>query len=474
MATSVFDSGARRVRPADHGVRGRLAGRCAAVGPPGRPRRGPARAAVRGGAGAGFAVLETVAGFAPTYATFFVLLIPTGLLAISFATSANPFMQLGSEPQLRGRVMSMYMVMFIGGTPLGAPFIGWLAETAGAALVADRRRPASPWSSSRSRRPCCGRARPTRSRRGRRTRCTRRRSPSSRPRTRSTTASWSRRHTRSTGGPAPDRLASMTSATTQTRLTPERYLELIAADGERLAVVAEGHLDDQVPPCPGWDVADVVTAHRRGLPPQGRLHPARASARGGASSSTAPADGQDLLEWYRAALRRAARELGRAGRRTAPPTPGTRPSRRGVLAAPDGAGVGRPPGRRRDGAAARSPRPTTTSPSTASTRCSTSSCGTGTPTTSRRRPRPGHHPPRGRSFLVRTGPYAWQVAVDVRRAAEQIVLRREGGPAQATISGEPSELLLWLWGRRPDAAVAIAGDPAAAAALRDLLSIATQ
>ena len=58
--------------------------------------------------------------------------MPTGLLAISFATSANPFVQLGSEPQMRGRVISLYMLMFIGGTPLGAPFIGWLAETAGA------------------------------------------------------------------------------------------------------------------------------------------------------------------------------------------------------------------------------------------------------------------------------------------------------------------------------------------------------
>jgi MFS family permease len=81
---------------------------------------------------AGFAVLETVAGLAPSYAWFFVLLIPTGLLAISFATTANPFLQLGAQPQVRGRVMALYTLMFFGGTPFGAPFIGWLAETAGA------------------------------------------------------------------------------------------------------------------------------------------------------------------------------------------------------------------------------------------------------------------------------------------------------------------------------------------------------
>jgi len=84
------------------------------------------------GLAAGFAVLETIAGVAPTYAWFFLLLIPTGLLAISFATSANPFIQLGTEPQVRGRVMALYTLMFFGGTPLGAPFIGWLAEKAGA------------------------------------------------------------------------------------------------------------------------------------------------------------------------------------------------------------------------------------------------------------------------------------------------------------------------------------------------------
>jgi MFS family permease len=84
------------------------------------------------GLAGGFAALETVAGLAPSYATFFVLLVPTGLLAISFATSANPFLQLGVEPQVRGRVMALYTLMFFGGTPFGAPFIGWLAETAGA------------------------------------------------------------------------------------------------------------------------------------------------------------------------------------------------------------------------------------------------------------------------------------------------------------------------------------------------------
>ena len=80
----------------------------------------------------GFGVLEVVCGFSPTYWSFFILLIPTGLLAIAFATSANAFVQLGVDPTLRGRVMAIYMLAFFGGTPIGAPIIGAVAQTAGA------------------------------------------------------------------------------------------------------------------------------------------------------------------------------------------------------------------------------------------------------------------------------------------------------------------------------------------------------
>jgi MFS family permease len=80
----------------------------------------------------GFSVLEFVCGFSPSYGAFLVLLIPTGMLAISFATSANAFVQLGVEPNMRGRVVAIYMLAFVGGTPIGAPLLGWLAEHFGA------------------------------------------------------------------------------------------------------------------------------------------------------------------------------------------------------------------------------------------------------------------------------------------------------------------------------------------------------
>ena len=47
-------------------------------------------------------------------------------------TAANATMQLGIDPLMRGRVMAVYMAVFFGGTPLGAPVIGWVAGTFGA------------------------------------------------------------------------------------------------------------------------------------------------------------------------------------------------------------------------------------------------------------------------------------------------------------------------------------------------------
>ena len=47
-------------------------------------------------------------------------------------TSANSFVQLAADPHMRGRVMALYMAIFMGGTPVGAPTLGWIAEHFGA------------------------------------------------------------------------------------------------------------------------------------------------------------------------------------------------------------------------------------------------------------------------------------------------------------------------------------------------------
>jgi MFS family permease len=46
-------------------------------------------------------------------------------------TTANSTVQLSTAPEMRGRVMALYMAIFTGGTPLGAPVVGWVADTAG-------------------------------------------------------------------------------------------------------------------------------------------------------------------------------------------------------------------------------------------------------------------------------------------------------------------------------------------------------
>lgn len=79
-----------------------------------------------------FAALEIVAAFMPTYLTFALMTPLLGLSALTMITAANTFVQLRTDPGMRGRVMALYMMIFIGGTPFGAPLIGWIGEVAGA------------------------------------------------------------------------------------------------------------------------------------------------------------------------------------------------------------------------------------------------------------------------------------------------------------------------------------------------------
>jgi MFS family permease len=79
-----------------------------------------------------FGLLTVVAGLMPSYASFAVLLVPTGAAALIFSVANNSFVQLGVDPQMRGRVMALYFMCFMGGTPVGAPLIGWISEHLGA------------------------------------------------------------------------------------------------------------------------------------------------------------------------------------------------------------------------------------------------------------------------------------------------------------------------------------------------------
>ena len=84
------------------------------------------------GAMALFSLCTLGVGLAPNFMVYTLLLIPTGLTALTVMVTANSMIQLSVAPEVRGRVMALYMAVFMGGTPLGSPFIGWIGETFGA------------------------------------------------------------------------------------------------------------------------------------------------------------------------------------------------------------------------------------------------------------------------------------------------------------------------------------------------------
>lgn len=94
-------------------------------------RRGPPRQRTLFAAVLLFGLLEVLVGLAPSYEVMALLLVPTGVAVLTFTTTANSIIQLGSAPEVRGRVMALYILVFLGGTPVGAPVIGALAEAFG-------------------------------------------------------------------------------------------------------------------------------------------------------------------------------------------------------------------------------------------------------------------------------------------------------------------------------------------------------
>ncbi len=78
-----------------------------------------------------FGVGLAIAAVMPTFALFGTALVLVGWSAQTFNTTANSAVQLLTEPVMRGRVMAIYMGIALGCTPLGAPLVGWVADTWG-------------------------------------------------------------------------------------------------------------------------------------------------------------------------------------------------------------------------------------------------------------------------------------------------------------------------------------------------------
>ncbi|ONI78702.1 MFS transporter [Actinosynnema sp. ALI-1.44] len=78
-----------------------------------------------------FGVLEIGAGLMPTYLSFALALIPVGLVLMTFMNTANTTVQMSVDQEMRGRVMGLYMLVFLGGNPIAGPMSGWLADQFG-------------------------------------------------------------------------------------------------------------------------------------------------------------------------------------------------------------------------------------------------------------------------------------------------------------------------------------------------------
>jgi MFS family permease len=127
MATDVFEKG-----PTEYGILGSIMAVGSLAGALVAARRTRVRVRLVIGGGVVFSLLEIVVGLMPTYLTFAIMLVPLGLASLTFMTAANALVQLTVAPHLRGRVMALYMTIFMGGTPIGAPLIGWVGEEYGA------------------------------------------------------------------------------------------------------------------------------------------------------------------------------------------------------------------------------------------------------------------------------------------------------------------------------------------------------
>jgi MFS family permease len=77
----------------------------------------------------GFGSVALLAALAPSLPLEIAALIPLGAASVTFAAGVNSSLQLAADPPMRGRVMALYSIVFLGSTPIGGPVAGWLSQT---------------------------------------------------------------------------------------------------------------------------------------------------------------------------------------------------------------------------------------------------------------------------------------------------------------------------------------------------------
>jgi MFS family permease len=81
-----------------------------------------------GGSAVALGASLAVAAVAPTLAVEMVAMVPIGMASTAFIATSNALLQLRSRPEMRGRVMALFSMVFLGTTPIGGLLIGWVAE----------------------------------------------------------------------------------------------------------------------------------------------------------------------------------------------------------------------------------------------------------------------------------------------------------------------------------------------------------
>lgn len=127
MATTVFDLG-----PGEYGLLGSIMAIGTLAAALLAARRKKTRMLYVVGGALAFGVTVGVAAIMPSYFWYAVALVPVGLAALTFMNACNTTVQLTTDATMRGRVLAVYMVVLQGGTPIGAPLVGWIATEFGA------------------------------------------------------------------------------------------------------------------------------------------------------------------------------------------------------------------------------------------------------------------------------------------------------------------------------------------------------
>jgi MFS family permease len=97
-------------------------------------RRGTSRLRILVGAAICFGLLQVGTAWLPSVWVFTPMIVVIGAAGLTVNVTANSLVQMGTDPEMRGRVMSLFMMVFTGGTPLGGPLFGWLTDTYGVRL----------------------------------------------------------------------------------------------------------------------------------------------------------------------------------------------------------------------------------------------------------------------------------------------------------------------------------------------------